>query len=263
MNSQNFWEQTQYASLTAQNLFNLFENKIPAIQIPNFATQAECRAFSTAAHNANFAYHERVPPPPIGRIGVPQFGYIKKTKDEYFVAVKQEYQTQREIINKSFHPLNRLLEMLRSTVSTEVNISQDGQFGNFFAGLVRLIHKSVPLHMDFIQTDAPEWGVANVDAQLAWNLFLSVPERGGECIVYNRLWQPEDEMHKVTGGELELYYTPELVQKCQTKEIKPILGNVVLFNSRNFHEVKDSYGERMTFTSFIGRKPNGNIVIWS
>ncbi len=260
MYNQNFWQQIQDAALTEENLAGLFDNKIPTIRIHNFATQAECQAFSMAAHTANFTYHKSVDPP-IGRVGIAQFGYIDKTKKAYFAAVEREYQIQREIMDKSFDPLARLIRILRDTVSAQVNIAQDSNFGPFFAGLIRLIHKNASLHLDFTEIDAPEWGVADVNAQLAWNLFLSVPEMGGECIVYNRLWHPEDEAHKVTGSEL--YYTPKLVQKCRTKEIKPVVGDVILFNSRNFHEVKDSYGERMTFTSFIGRKPDGNIVIWS
>ena len=52
----------------------------------------------------------------------------------------------------------------------------------------------------------------------------------------------------------------------QKFDYKPITGDVVIFNSRNPHEVSaGNIGDRdrLQIGSFIGRLPNNDMVLWS
>jgi hypothetical protein len=255
--SRNQWRTANDVSLTASSLSDLFENKIAAVRIPQFASAEECRKLTEAACSSGFAYDPAVDPP-IGRIGVTLFG---KSKHTYFPAAHRANQVLHEITRRSFDPVDRLIRIIEDQAQIQLRIAEDPQYGSLFAGLIRLIHQDAGLHLDFALVDAPESSVADVEAQLAWNLYVVAPESGGECVVHNLQWQPEDERRKSANSDL--YFDRSIVEGCETKEIPPIAGDAVLFNCRNFHEVKESSGDRITFHSFIGRKPDGKLVLWS
>ena len=255
--SRNQWRTANNVPLTASNLSALFENTIPAVRIPRFASAEECRRLAEAAYASGFSYDTAVDPP-IGRIGVTLFG---KSKETYFPAANRANRVLHEITSRSFDPLDRLIKMIEDQAQIQLRVAQDPERGSFFAGLIRLIHQEAGLHVDFALVDAPDSSVADVEAQLAWNLYVVAPESGGECIVHNLQWQPEDERRK--PADSELYFDRSIVAGCETKEIRPIAGDAVFFNCRNFHEVKPSSEHRITFHSFIGRKPGGKLVLWS
>lgn len=254
------WTSAEGLPITRPNLEALLENRIPCIRIADFATRSECAALSNAAREARFAYDAEVDPP-IGRIGVALFSYRDQPKKVYFQVASEQRRIQRQILSRSFDPLSRLIKMLGKVSGTRVSNASDSEYGSFFFGLIRLIQLKAGLHADFVQLDAPHSALADVEAQLAWNLYLTEPESGGNCIVYNQLWQPEHERHK--EDDSRLYYRRDLVGHCSKFAINPRLGDLVIFNCRNLHEIEACSGERMTITSFIGRKPDGELVLWS
>ncbi len=246
-------------NLTSENLKSLFRNEIASIRIPNFASTEECESFANQVQSFGFDFYENVFPP-IGRIGITQFEHSNKNKLEYFKAAKNANETYRKISSLSFSPLCRLAEILRETISTEVNIAYENDvYGSYFAGLVRQINQAL-LHLDFAPLDAPGWEIEKISSQLAWNLYVKAPNSGGVCRVYNRQWQAEDELQKIPGS---YKYSHNLVKDTEFKDNTPIVGDLVIFNSRNFHEVLPAQGERITVSSFIGKMPEGNLVFWS
>lgn len=150
--------------------------------------------------------------------------------------------------------------LLRQYTDKKVGIAKENNYlGKYFAGLIRHINVAL-LHLDFAQLDAPDWKIGCCMEQLSWNLYIRVPKSGGECIVHNRQWCTNDEKYKLPNS---YGYDPSLVENSQTKYIAPVLGDLVLFNSRNFHQVLPGQGERITMSSFIGRVPTGDLVFWS
>jgi 2OG-Fe(II) oxygenase superfamily len=253
------WATLQDSVFTAETLEALFRNDIPAIRISQFGTVEECNKLAEAAEFIGFDFYENVKPP-IGRIGITQFEFGNSRKLGYFDAVQQaEYRKQR-IVSLAFDPLERLTKLLQQHTSIQVGIAQEnGYLGQYFAGLIRHINVAL-LHLDFAQLDAPDWEIGNCVAQLAWNLYLKVPKNGGECVVHNRQWCMNDEQYKLPSS---YSYDANLVKDSEVKYITPVLGDLVLFNSRNFHQVLPGEGERITMSSFIGKMPKGNLVFWS
>lgn len=250
------WQRAE-PPLDRKSLSDLLANRIPAIRIRAFATPEECRALAEAAEG-HFEYDARVDPP-IGRIGPTQYGYHDRPKEEYFAAAERARELQRRLFAASFDPLERLFERLRESHTGPVEIAREAGHGPYFAGLVRRIHLDASLHVDFAEVDAAGWSIADVTRQLAQNLFLAAPETGGECVVYNRPWSPQDEAAKTS----ELYFDPGLVAGAESWRIEPALGDLVLINTRNLHEVAACSGTRITLSHFLGTKPDGRLVAWS
>lgn len=253
------WATLDDSIFNNQTLEALFRNDIPAIRISQFATLEECQKLAQAAEFVGFDFYENVEPP-IGRIGITQFEFGNSRKLEYFAAVHQAASRRQQIVSLSFDPLERLAMLLRQHTSSKVGIAQENDnLGKYFAGLIRHINVAL-LHLDFSQLDAPDWEIGHSVAQLAWNLYLKVPKHGGECVVHNRPWCVNDEQYKIPGS---YSYDTNLVKDSEAKYITPVLGDLVLFNSRNFHQVLLGEGERITMSSFIGKMPKGNLVFWS
>ncbi|MEH2199903.1 2OG-Fe(II)-dependent halogenase WelO5 family protein [Nostoc sp.] len=253
------WQTLNDCEMNAQNLQALLRNEIPSIRISNFASVEECNKLAVAIEKVGFDFYKNVEPP-IGRIGITQFEYGHRGKLGYFDAVKKAKKTYEQVTSLSFDPLKRLAIILCQNVSSKVDIAYENEtYRYYFAGLIRHINIAL-LHIDFAQLDAPDWEIGNITSQLVWNIYIKAPSQGGVCKVYNRQWQPEDEKYKIPGS---YGYDYSLVATSEVKHNIPIMGDLVIFNSRNFHEVVPGIGERITISSFIGKMPGGDLVFWS
>lgn len=253
------WLTLNDCEMSYANLQALLSNEIPSIRVSNFASSEECHKLAVAIDKFGFEFYKNVEPP-IAKIGINQFEYINAGKSGYFDGVKKAKTTYNQITSSSFDPLQRLTTILRQNVSNQVEIAYENEaYGYYFAGLIRHINIAL-LHIDFAQLDAPDWKIGNVTSQLVWNLYVKAPSTGGVSKVYNRQWQPDDEKYKILGS---YGYDYSLVANSEVKHNIPVTGDLVIFNSRNFHEVVPAIGERITISSFIGKMPGGDLVFWS
>ncbi|MEH2050565.1 2OG-Fe(II)-dependent halogenase WelO5 family protein [Nostoc sp.] len=253
------WQALNDCEMSYKNFQALLKNEIPSIRISQFASFEECHKLAMAIEKVGFDFYRNVEPP-IGRIGITQFEYRNRDKSGYFDMVKKAKITYKKVTSLSFDPLKRLVTILHQNVSSQVQTAYENEaYGNYFAGLIRQINVAL-LHIDFAQLDAPDWEIGNVTSQLVWNLYVKAPSQGGICKVYNRQWQPEDEKYKIPGS---YGYDFSLIANSQVKHNIPLTGDLVIFNSRNFHEVLPGIGERITISSFIGQMPRGDLVFWS
>nr|WP_257453443.1 hypothetical protein [Archangium lipolyticum] len=199
--------------------------------------------------------------PPIDRIGVTVFEHNGSDVSGYFEKAKGFQALQGEIFAQSFSPVERLMSRLRQALGVPVQVAADPKHGTYCAGLIRRIENGTLLHIDFAPAEQPEWWVAQVQSQLAWNLYLELdPVSPGKTYVYDRAWTSADETLKVPGT---YGYQRSVVEGAKKYTLKPTKGDVYIFNTRNFHEVDPSGGRRTTVTSAIGTLPDGRIVLWS
>jgi 2OG-Fe(II) oxygenase superfamily len=247
---------TEVPNLNADSLDDLLSNRIAAIRVTDFASSDECRAFCEAAEEHGYDYYKDVIPP-IGKIGITQFEAGASGGAAYFAKAGHAIRSLETISASSFDPVGRVAATLSKFASAGVAVEPGS--GCYFAGLVRQIRTAL-LHIDWGPLDGPVWEIGRINAQLAWNIYLKVPGSGGECIVYDRPWDPDSENLKVPGSYA---YSESLVEKANRVRLVPRVGDLVIFNSRNFHEVKLTEGERITVSSFIGRKANGELCLWS
>jgi hypothetical protein len=257
--SQANWRSLEISELTRDNLQALFDFQIPAIRIRDFATTAECETMIAAIDLAAFVYSARQSPP-IGRIGITQYGHRDRA-EAYFAGVPSANQEVQQIFSHSFDPVLRVIEALSGSWPSAVGVASS-EHGPYHAGLIRLIHDFAGLHFDFVPIEGRGWSIDDVGAQISWNLHVSSPGSGGACMVYDRRCEVEHEAAKADPDEL--LADRSFITDCRKVTLDSKVGDIVFFNTQNYHEILPCQGgRRITVSSFIGRKPDGSLVLWS
>ena len=238
----------------------LVRNEIPAVVIRDFATPDECARLVERSQVIGFGPYEKVVPP-IDRVGATVFEHNGSAISLYFAEAERVRAIQGEIFSQSFSPLERFMSRLSGIAGAPVQIAADPIHGTYSAGLIRRIENGALLHIDYAPAEHPEWWVAQVEAQLSWNLYLELdPVNPGRTHVYNREWSAKDVTFKIPDS---YGYQHAVTDGAKRFTLHPTRGDVYIFNTRNFHEVESSKGRRTTVTSAVGVLPDGRIVLWS
>lgn len=261
MSIERHWKSKGEHPLTGESLSALLANEIPAVRIPQFANQAECAAFATAMRSGNQKFYgvDR----PIGYIGMAQYEYRwGHAKQEYFAAVPKAFADQRYVFDRSFDPLMRFIDTLAAVWPGGATLAVD-ECGPYYAGIIRFASAGIDLHADYAPFNMPGYDVAKIDAQLAWNLFVEAPDKGGVTTLYNLPWSPA-----MTKGQPPQSYglVRENMGSADAFSYNAVVGDVVIFNSRNPHEVspgQSSGQDRLQIGSFVGRMPDTSLVLFA
>lgn len=266
------WKSCEADSLSRDSLVALFANELPALRIPDFATHAECEAFSAAtkqfamkpvegdtAHGAASFDTQQ-----IMHLGMTQASYKRRGLEAYFDAAVTARSETARVIERSFDPVARLMALLRDYVDGTVALARESDGTPYFAGIIRNSNNGLALHADFAPYQAPQFAVSAVDAQLAWNFYAETPAGGGVTTLHNAPWT----WTRQTEGEVAENYPLDvsLVEGAQTWSFQPSAGEAVLFNTRNPHIVTPIIAEqrdRLAMAAFVGRLPGGDLVVWS
>ncbi len=256
------WVDQREHALTRESLALLLDNRIPAIRIPGFASPEECRVFAEVAKQGNMKFYsisKRV-----GYIGLAQYEYRwDRPKEDYFRDAAKAEEDVRWVIDRSFDPLARLIDCLQAVHDAPVEVAHESG-GRYFAGIIRSTSDGIDLHADWAPLNSPTYDIGLIDGQLGWNFFAESLLEGGGTTVHNRPWDPE-----IVSGEIPRSYGfgREAVAGAAPFHYKATAGDVVLFNTRNPHEVTGGRvapgGSRVSIGSFIGRMPDRRLVLWS
>jgi Rps23 Pro-64 3,4-dihydroxylase Tpa1-like proline 4-hydroxylase len=198
----------------------------------------------------------------MARVGITQAEHMDK-KALYFQRAAEINGSKEEVFEQRKAALFQVIRVLRNVWHGQVDVAcEEVSNQHYFAGLIRIIGRT-RLHFDWAPHDALDWTIGQITAQLAWNIYLQAGERGGTTRVYHRAWQLEDESYREPGSYA---FDPALVQNDACVEIVPRAGELVLFNSRNYHEVDKVEGarQRMSISSFIGLlRSRQTLALWS
>ncbi|BAT53524.1 hypothetical protein NOS3756_24850 [Nostoc sp. NIES-3756] len=252
------WEKNQEYPLTAESLRKLIEHRIPLIRIKDFATPEECEMLYAQSQSLVFNAYEDVTPK-IEKVGITVFEYNSVSKANYFQEVERASKLRDSIFAASFNPLERIIEKFREC-GAKVRIASEAEYGSYYAGLIRKIENGTQIHIDFAPLEQSGWEVCTITTQLSWTLYLKLSDNNhGKTCIYDRRWTPEDEQYK-----LDSYgYSDTVIADKDAIAFQPYVGDVLLFNTSNFHYVEPMHGQRVAFTSMIGLLPNGEIIFWS
>ena len=256
------WTSAEEHPLTTENLRLLLDNRIAAIRIKGFATPDECRRFAAAAKQGNVQYYNVADR--IGYIGLAQFQYRwNRSKAEFLADVPKARADVEQVFANSFDPLARVMQRLQAAWPHEVDFArEDGQ--PYFAGIIRSTSDKIDLHVDWAPVNSPDYAIGAIDGQLGWNFFAEELQSGGHTTVHNDPWDPA-----VTPGEIPKSYGLDrsLVEGAPSFVYRPTAGDVVIFNTRNPHEIAPGTaapgGSRVSIGSFIGRMPDKRLVLWA
>jgi hypothetical protein len=258
--------------LDANTLGALFANEIPAIRIAGFATAQECHAFAAATRR--FAMRPVVGDTSVGQpafaaqridhLGMTQAEYKRRGPDAYLEDAKRAIAEVRQVFGLSFDPVARLIERLQQCIAGTVGVAREPDGRAYFCGIVRNSNQGLALHADFAPYQARKLAVERVDAQLAWNFYAESPAEGGITTLHDAPWtwtpRSADEI-------ADNYPLPRaLVSGARTFQYQPKAGEAWLFNTRNPHEVSPIGSrecDRLATACFVGRMPDGGLVLWS
>ena len=258
------WIERREHSLTQESFDALLRNHIPAIRIPSFATADECMRFSAAVKAGPMKYYSVAKR--IGYIGMAQYEYRWNTpKERYFEDVPTAQAALDSVIREAgWNPVKRLIDRMSQVTGKPVGPAEETGLGRYFAGIVRSASEGVALHADFAPFNSPAYCIGQIDAQLGWNFFAEGLPSGGDTTIYNAPWSPV----MIPGEIPKSYDLPrELVAHAPSFTYDPTPGDVVIFNTRNPHEIAGGTpkpgGSRISIGSFVGRMPDQQLVLWS
>lgn len=249
--------------LTRDLLTGLFENTVAVVRVPCFISPDQCElaAKSILAHGIG-AYTNVFPP--VGKLGISQneFKGDLSAKDQYFARVSGAVSERDAVVRDGSQIVQSVIDHVGNIWGTGAAIAVEVDSGlPYFAGIIRVINLAL-LHFDWAPHDAPNWTIAATVAQLTWNIYLQTGESGGKTRVYRRLWQESDEAHRMPSS---YGFDDDVVHECDFVDIEPQVGELALFNPRNYHEVYPTEGTkaRISISSFFGLQPSGALAFWS
>lgn len=259
------WEQVTCRSLTAKILRRLFSNEIAAVRVPEFLSVEVCGLAVEGIVTHGF---ERVSTK-IAKIGITQSSHIGGPERQvlYFRSAVEANAIRRKVFAASGDLLDRVIDSVAAIWPGRVGLAVEGETNEqYFAGIIRQVEQA-SLHLDWAHLDAPGWGIGSISAQLSWNIYLQADSVGGTTVIYRRPWREADEALQIPNDHWPTItvYKPDLVEGCDRSEVRPLRGELVFFNSRNFHEVTPTTGgERITVSSFIGLvEQTDDLLFWS
>ncbi|HEV2614667.1 MAG TPA: 2OG-Fe(II) oxygenase [Gammaproteobacteria bacterium] len=250
-------------TISQQSIDDLFNNRIPYLLVENFLSLSECSLLVSAitklglgGYDYNFDINAA---PPAQHLFETHYLYENKMPEDYFPAAEKSIHEYKKLCDEiKLYPDKKMMDLLSQYTQKPVAIaSQEGK--NYSHVIIRELKNSALLHADFAPFIPSYWSISNITAELAWNIYLSDAGKGGECVVYNKPWEKEDDKyitHDTYG------YDHAVVKDKEFAEIYPTQGSLVLFNSRNFHEVRRSENPRISMGGHIGLTPAGEIIVW-
>ena len=251
------WEDSKIHPIDHATLSALMKNRIPGVRITNFASHKETDnlidELSEHACRTNSIKQ-------VTRLGISQYAQgLRVSKENYFTLAKRLNEEFSKIYDQSgFEPVERLISKFKE-IGFDADVMHEPGMGSYFAGTGKLRNGTSPIHVDFAAQDSDGWEIAKANVQLAWNLYLRVPENGGELLLWDKQWNSEDDIYQVKDN---YYYHDDVVQDAEMLRVKVYPGEVIIINSRNFHAVSQ-VDDRLAFGSFISVFNNKKLRLWS
>ncbi|GAA1162869.1 hypothetical protein F4556_000449 [Kitasatospora gansuensis] len=241
---------------------DLAAGRCAAIRVKDLLPAQSCRAVLTALQTARFDTYgtERVYPPVLRfGVGVSDHRQDGRLVESYWAAL-DGHRRQWSGLGLPFDPFGLCRDALGRDWPNPVVIGRSGgrELG---AGVAREPNQGFQVHFDdAVREFTGDLLDAPLVAQFAFNLYLSVPERGGETVVWRHRWQPSDETYRLPNS---YGYAPEVVDGVESFELKPTVGEALLFDPRNFHAVRPSQDERRIALGFsVGLSDTGALLVW-
>lgn len=245
----------------------LASNEIAAIQIAQFLGRQDLDIVIENMSKQNIEWYENKEFQQ-GRIGINAtgFGYEADGKKKYLDLTPQAAKSRDEIFKGTSNPIDKIIKFFSSNgYSVSIATEPDMQNAQYFAGLIRAMGAKSTLHFDYAPNQLPGWSASDADEQYGLVLYLQMPTEGGELTVYNRPWQPEDELHNNDIGQKGTYgFTEDFLADTPYVTILPKAGDLVVFKTRNFHQVGEIKSDkpRLGLTTFMSLK-DGSLSLWS
>lgn len=241
---------------------DLAAGRCAAIRVPDFVPRTLCEQTLRALESAPFdTYGRQRVDPPVMRFGVGVSDHRTDgvVADSYWDAL-EGHRAAWGGLGLPFDPFQECRDALGAEWPAAVRVGHRGgrEMGG---GVAREPNHGFQVHFD----DALREFSGNLldetlVAQFAFNLYLSVPEDGGETVVWRHRWDPADEAYRL---EQSYGFSRSVVGDAESFELKPKVGEALLFDPRNYHAVRPSRGGRRIALGFsMGLTATGELLTW-
>ena len=262
-------------NLQLKDLLDLLHGKYLALRIPNYYPEKEAEEISQElVKQKSLERYDRAPDVGVQRTAITFFetsACVEMLK-RYYKHAQVSIQTLREACFPNLSPLDKFkLELEEMWVAGAYIENIHDQ--TMLAGIGRVFEDDfeLPPHQDIFARDISDAGLPpvrpfeNLAAQLSANIYLQIPESGGELEVWE-IKPSTFEQEKIRDSE----YTYEgiidrNILPSPTLQIKPKQGELILFDSGRIHAVRPCQGgPRVSMSMFIGyRTTDKALTYWS
>jgi hypothetical protein len=241
---------------------DLAAGRCTAIQVPHLFPDSACTEILTALSKAEFASYgkDRVYPPVMRfGVGVSDHRQNGQVADTYWAALAAGREAWLSL-KLPFDPFQMCRDALSANWSSEVAVGCRGgrEMG---AGVAREPNQGFIIHFDDASREfSGNLLDENLVAQFAFNLYISVPRKGGETAIWRHQWNPADEEYRRPRS---YGFDDAVVGDAESFELKPEVGSALLFNPRNYHAVLPSHDSRRVALGFsLGMSDTGRLLAW-
>lgn len=254
-------------TLSLSSLRALLEGRCLAVCVPDFTSRKVCEVVSEKLLKIPYEYY-RYADKEVGRYGLSfsEVGNSENLFSRYYSESISSIESLRKVFAPYLSPIDKLrLELEEKWPKGAVLESFDSGH-KMFVGLCRVIdaRKEVLPHQDVVHWDAverPLTATAQIVNQLAANVYLQMPSKGGELELWDfgipnqvEYQQLAEKSYGIARSKLP---DPVLV-------IKPRVGDLILFCPRRLHCIRTGSDPRVAMSSFIGfRGEDYPLSYWS
>lgn len=247
--------------ITAKSLLQVIDGVKLALIVPNFYLPEDAEKIAQRLLGADSwdTYSEQGAAD-VGRLGKALFDCAHKTEcDLYFDTVDEN----RRLIQERLHPYANPADLVQVEVDhcwTEgcSRLTTGGR--KCFLGLPRAFSNGGEArpHTDRADWDWPSTETIKLQAQLAFNTYLSMTEAGGELQLWNYRPSREEYEHMRDGYGLHRHLLPP-----PKATLRPNPGDLIIFNASCVHAVTPSTGKgmRVTMSGFLGFQGTGRPLV--
>lgn len=247
--------------LTVDHLLRLATGVLGMVRVRGFAAPAMCARIMGALANAPMgSYDETVIYPPVAKLGPAAYdSYGANELDGNYWQLAGDAAKIRGTLLDGGDPLAYAIGALRDAWGGPMEPARSNG-RPLFAGMVRETAIGLKMHFDDIEHELPDALELRPVSQLALNWYISMPDGGGDTVVYRRRWTPSDEAHRDGYG-----WDESVVDGIPSASARPEVGDVIIFDPRNYHLVRPNVGDgrRVSFSFFLGVTGRGELIYWS
>ncbi|MEU4496313.1 hypothetical protein AB0F96_23425 [Streptomyces sp. NPDC023998] len=246
----------------------LLDGSVLAIRIPGFTAPAEAAhiAGRLAAHPSLSAYRNTAELVRVGESHYETHDADGTTNPQALTEYLSNAERLMAEIRAACAPYESPLDALWQGLDASYGLER-AQIGDrpMFAGVCRVFPEGSELlpHNDRLSRDAPGLPLGlELEAQLAANIYLQVPEQGGEL----ELWdlRPDEEELAAWRAPGSTYGADRALLPPPASELRVAAGDLVLIDATRLHAVsRQVRGARIGLSCFLGARRGRPFVCWS